>query len=1043
MAAGTVDNDKNASSTPTSGNASRDEAEDAYRNAAQASRFQASPGDDGGGITPTRQSVMFQDDRDHAGNFNGPCEFRTWLTTPSRSLGMSQEPDQETKETATRDDGTHRRSAQPATTEGSHLPIKPPADNHNTHSSPTKPLSSSLSSSSSYKPASACHVDPTLPTRSNTANAPRPATAVPSSPPDLCQLSDRVSRAARPTHQFACFLRNTDGLDRMLIIRQGSRPLADGSVELWPALMVYTVPTEVDPRTNRVRLALHRGHHTAELEPGLLWWQFDPAQQTLYVLRKTSSLLEGDVQLVAYVCKQDVLIPAFVVSLALPEVVSALDSSRMLDLPLSLGCHWQDVHLQVVRLDDGAVCLCYQVLTIPADKDELNESTGEYANVTEQLRMQPPLAQRNGMEGNPSASPLPTRAALESWRTDQQGESSTNPLVDDDLPPDLVYSVVLLHWSSVVALSVPCPPIARAKATTTKDGDADLLRQPRLSFFALGDQLGVHLTDWWLDLLDVGAEHEPMVSLRLGNANHGYDREVVPMWTPTAIGLLDLQTHQASQTSLDLLAVQELVTSPHEGQVRAAAVHLLIVHLRRENMVFQLMEHLRYHTCWLLDTMLLQEVLLASSYTSVRHHGSTGAALRRHLPLTGLAPCHTAQQSHVIYTDCSLQEQLHPDFGRGLLVPQGLARHIQRVNFAKAVVKPASSKRTRPSSRNGVTPSRSRERMDAPAAKPTFGDRFVNFLSGNSSPNQLPASHEQRARTRSSGSRASSTTSVTSVTETLAQAVHTDEGDGRGRWHAEALLRHAATTNDDRQRFAPLALEYQEAMLMKATMLADLFAPEELLASLDEPGFDRSATGVAFEACERLYFVLQSLSFPFPNGFHDKLLRLGYMCLPRDLFLQYVDAGIIKLTVDFVLDRLREPVQDDEEDIFRAHLLCQSRLFSQLPLEVLEQWAVPVAQRLLLARKTSKYFNEFAYNVKLEHDELRTNPEESATLGLLQTPLISVLTYVGKQMTRLAAQQNHTGRSADELVALNLIKNIGLMGSSAHEMPLDALLPDN
>ena len=53
---------------------------------------------------------------------------------------------------------------------------------------------------------------------------------------------------------------------------------------------------------------------------------------------------------------------------------------------------------------------------------------------------------------------------------------------------------------------------------------------------------------------------------------------------------------------------------------------------------------------------------------------------------------------------------------------------------------------------------------------------------------------------------------------------------------------------------------------------------------------------MAFEACEKLYFVLQLLSFPFPNGFGDKLLHLGYACLPRDMFLQYVDAEIITLS---------------------------------------------------------------------------------------------------------------------------------------------------
>lgn len=50
-----------------------------------------------------------------------------------------------------------------------------------------------------------------------------------------------------------------------------------------------------------------------------------------------------------------------------------------------------------------------------------------------------------------------------------------------------------------------------------------------------------------------------------------------------------------------------------------------------------------------------------------------------------------------------------------------------------------------------------------------------------------------------------------------------------------------------------------------------------------------------FELLESLYWVLQELGFPFPARFREKLLSTGYACLPRSVFVSYVEAGILVL----------------------------------------------------------------------------------------------------------------------------------------------------
>lgn len=135
-----------------------------------------------------------------------------------------------------------------------------------------------------------------------------------------------------------------------------------------------------------------------------------------------------------------------------------------------------------------------------------------------------------------------------------------------------------------------------------------------------------------------------------------------------------------------------------------------------------------------------------------------------------------------------------------------------------------------------------------------------------------------------------------------------------------ALVRHLSTVEGvaPRTNWSQMAGEYQEALVIKSTQLVNLFVSDELFdtaevhlhfylfyvitlsrlsifQSLPRDQVNSSLID-CFEALEKLYFVLQELSFPLPSRLSNKMLAMAWVCLPVDLFLQYVDVGVVVLT---------------------------------------------------------------------------------------------------------------------------------------------------
>ncbi|PRP78535.1 hypothetical protein PROFUN_02388 [Planoprotostelium fungivorum] len=140
--------------------------------------------------------------------------------------------------------------------------------------------------------------------------------------------------------------------------------------------------------------------------------------------------------------------------------------------------------------------------------------------------------------------------------------------------------------------------------------------------------------------------------------------------------------------------------------------------------------------------------------------------------------------------------------------------------------------------------------------------------------------------------------------EKAAQTDRDAESIQAERIFTECLTAHLSTTYPkERQSCQQISLIYAKQRQVEANKL---FESVRLYGR----------KGRIFELLEHLYSSLEELQFPHPDGFNAEFIRVGYRCLPRSVFMQYLDRGIFYPDVGFV-DAV---VKNHEDASFIYHL---------------------------------------------------------------------------------------------------------------------------
>jgi len=125
--------------------------------------------------------------------------------------------------------------------------------------------------------------------------------------------------------------------------------------------------------------------------------------------------------------------------------------------------------------------------------------------------------------------------------------------------------------------------------------------------------------------------------------------------------------------------------------------------------------------------------------------------------------------------------------------------------------------------------------------------------------------------------------------------------------------------NNSRSKSSQWAANYRDAQIAQVNRLYRHIYKSMLQAS---GGIYQNNSGTLFQLLERLYTAVEELALPFPRNFHSTFASLGFKCLPRGTFLQFVDRGVIILTPTFLRELLAMPTEDWD---FRLQLLLRLR----------------------------------------------------------------------------------------------------------------------
>jgi len=83
----------------------------------------------------------------------------------------------------------------------------------------------------------------------------------------------------------------------------------------------------------------------------------------------------------------------------------------------------------------------------------------------------------------------------------------------------------------------------------------------------------------------------------------------------------------------------------------------------------------------------------------------------------------------------------------------------------------------------------------------------------------------------------------------------------------------------------------------------------------------KSEAMMLYKIFESLYCALEELSYPCPKGFSTNFVALGKQCLPRSVFLQYIERDVFTLDVNFVEKTVAELDDTEEDRLFKYELL--------------------------------------------------------------------------------------------------------------------------
>ncbi|KAL5015062.1 hypothetical protein ScPMuIL_009332 [Solemya velum] len=198
---------------------------------------------------------------------------------------------------------------------------------------------------------------------------------------------------------------------------------------------------------------------------------------------------------------------------------------------------------------------------------------------------------------------------------------------------------------------------------------------------------------------------------------------------------------------------------------------------------------------------------------------------------------------------------------------------------------------------------------------------------------------------------------------------------------------------DSKVKAANVAKEYANCQIQQSHKLCHLLwslrgpllscASQDSLPNLYEPICDEEYK--FFQMLERYYVTVSKRAFPIPKGFHSLFTVLGFRSLDFSVFLQYVDAGVLQLTGEFMELVLSDILDDPEGTRMKYQII--SRLPTKLAQECYRHWKTPLSDKYLARSQVRK---QLWGNANLSDESAATDVLEGQLSDSHRSSLLSI-----------------------------------------------------
>lgn len=462
-----------------------------------------------------------------------------------------------------------------------------------------------------------------------------------------------------------------------------------------------------------------------------------------------------------------------------------------------------------------------------------------------------------------------------------------------------------------------------------------------LHFMLLGQFVAIYAPGYLFHLLNVGAKSDPCHHLILG-------KEFTPnlpcdvanprlscVISTSLVGefdsiFMECNSNISYQCQLNQVAFWDLfkVHSPS----KLSLIHLALVCLRQPELANSMISSLAQNPLAPDVPDILAEYIVSAAYASMQYECKT--VVLKQLPLTTKSTFQgIIVKDNQNRTNARLQctpikkfvQQLHgqSEASFDLSHPEELMTYIPEgpmgVLYFNAVLATSHLERLNlPSLMSSPHVGGSFPRLDATSSSPSQQRSHVGRSASDSVLGRITATLTGRKRGSSSSSQASNETlSFLTIDEELQESLAKQKELLRYRcydFYSKRLPHRLKTVIHN------VAKSYTSNLLLQSQVVLDTiwkvvgFTLER--NPVDQPIHSDSPARelLLYELIEAYFLALNQLKLPVPEGFHSFFTILGYRCLDRLLFMQYLEHGVLCITQHFV-DALIADINNGNDDI--------------------------------------------------------------------------------------------------------------------------------